>query len=188
MAEDHPNLVAWLDNELPPVEAAGVALHLESCDGCRRQCDAFRDTSAALRLYTDAMFTTAHVRSRLPRWVPVLAALAAAAVVAILLAFPGKQVVPPSAISSPVGAIPARQISSAEPLALAAPKPVARHHTVSAVPRRTIAAWPSADTAVEIAIPADAVFAPGALPEGMRLFGEMHIGPDGSLSEIRLRQ
>ena len=188
MAEDHPNLVAWLDGELPPVEAAGVALHLESCDDCRRQCHAFRDTSAALRLYTDAMLTTAHARSRLPRWVPALAALAAAAVVAIFLAFPRTQVVAPPAISSPVGAVTPSQVSSAVPLALAAPKPVAHHHTVSAVPRRSIAAWPPADTAVEIAIPADAVFAPGALPEGMRLFGEMHIGPDGSLREIRLRQ
>lgn len=187
MAEDHPNLVAWLDGELRPVEAADVALHLESCDTCRRQCDAFRDMSADLRFYSDEIFRAAHVRPRLPRWVPALAALAAAAVVAMFLAFSRKPVVTPSPIPAAVAVIAPSQVSSPEPPAPAAPKAVHRRPSVSGVAHRTVA-WPATDTAVEIAIPADAVFAPGALPEGMRLFGEMRIGPDGSLREIRLRQ
>jgi anti-sigma factor RsiW len=188
MSETHPNLVAWLDGELSPLEAAGVVLHLESCDTCRRQCDAFRSTSASVRLYSDAVFTAANTRPRLPRWVPALAALAAAAVVTILLAFPRPHSVTSLPTPSPVAAITPDRVSPSEPLALAASKPIRRHHSASPVPQRAIATWPSAETAVEIAIPADAVFAPGAVPEGMRLVGEMRIGPDGSLREIRLRQ
>jgi len=185
MSEIHPNLVAWLDGELPPAEAAAVANHLESCEACRRQFAGFRETSAAVQIYCDAVLAEAHFKSKRLRSVAAFAALAAVAVVVFFLAFPRERVVEPSPAPSAVATLPS---PSPEPAVLVTPKHLRHHHPLPASPRRAAAAWSSVDTAVEIAIPADAVFAPGALPEGTRLFGEMRIGPDGSLREIRLRQ
>ena len=48
--------------------------------------------------------------------------------------------------------------------------------------------WQPTETAVEIAIPAEAVLPPGAMPEGMNFIAELSIAPDGSVKQIRLRQ
>jgi hypothetical protein len=48
--------------------------------------------------------------------------------------------------------------------------------------------WQATETAVQIAIPAEALFPPGALPKGMNFIAELRIAPDGSVSQIRLRQ
>ena len=188
MSEIHPNLVAWLDGELPPKESAAIARHVESCGFCSRRCSSLRDVSSDLQLYCHATFTAAQASPRLPRWVPVSVALAAAAVLAvtILLAFPSKPAMKPAPGPSPVAAAAAFQPLEPHPPSVER-KPIHRKRPRSAS-TKPAAPWPSVDTAVEIAIPADAFFAPGVLPEGTRLFGEMRIGPDGSLREIRLRQ
>jgi hypothetical protein len=41
---------------------------------------------------------------------------------------------------------------------------------------------------IEIAIPAEAIFAPGTVPKGMTVIAEMRIAPDGSVQDIRIRQ
>jgi hypothetical protein len=38
-----------------------------------------------------------------------------------------------------------------------------------------------------MAIPADAVFPPGAVPEGVSFTADVSIGPDGSAQQIRFR-
>jgi hypothetical protein len=186
MTETHPNLVTWFDGELSANEAAAVARHVESCAACSRQYGVIRGASGDLQLYCDATFTAAFARRKVFRWVPVLATLAAFAAVAIL-ALPRKRSVVPPPIPSPVATVapaPTQPLGAQPPVAH---KLAHRHRTVPATPR-TVTSWPATDSAVEIAIPADAVFAPGALPEGTRLYAEMRIGPDGSLREIRLRQ
>jgi hypothetical protein len=40
---------------------------------------------------------------------------------------------------------------------------------------------------VEIAIPADAIFPPGAVPEGFSFAADVTIAPDGSAQQIGLR-
>jgi hypothetical protein len=40
---------------------------------------------------------------------------------------------------------------------------------------------------VQIAIPAEAMFPPGAMPEGMSFIAEVSIGADGSVERLRLR-
>ena len=65
---------------------------------------------------------------------------------------------------------------AAEPTRRAAPRPrFAQTH------------WPPAPPAVEIAIPADAIFPPGAAPEGVSFAADVTIAPDGSAQQIRLR-
>ena len=186
MAETHPNLVAWFDGELSDNEAAAVARHIASCVACSRQSTVIREASADLQLYCDATFTKAAHGPRVRRWVPVFAALAALAAMAILLALPRKRPGTQTPISSPVAAVLPAPIQRQDLQPPAAHKVSRRNRAVSGI-SKPVASWPAADTAIEIAIPADAVFAPGALPEGTRLFAEMRIGPDGSLREIRLR-
>jgi hypothetical protein len=44
------------------------------------------------------------------------------------------------------------------------------------------------DTAIEIAIPAEAMFPPGAMPNGINFIADLRIAPDGSVKQVRLRQ
>jgi hypothetical protein len=46
---------------------------------------------------------------------------------------------------------------------------------------------PVSEPAVEIAIPADAIFPPGAVPEGVGFTADVTIAPDGSARQVRLR-
>ena len=49
------------------------------------------------------------------------------------------------------------------------------------------AGWQSAEPAIQIAIPADAVLPPGAAPEGVSFVAEVSIAPDGSAHRIFLQ-
>jgi hypothetical protein len=61
----------------------------------------------------------------------------------------------------------------------ATPPPQARAQTASAGPF-------SDEPALRIAIPADAIFAPGALPDGMIFVADLSIGVDGRVEQLRL--
>ncbi len=66
--QDH--LSAWLDGELAPEVAAGVARHLESCAGCRRELAQLEALEAALGSLPDAALPPGlpeKVKARLPR-------------------------------------------------------------------------------------------------------------------------
>jgi len=54
--------------------------------------------------------------------------------------------------------------------------------------QKQAAKWQPTESAVQIAIPADAMFAPGAVPKGMNFIAELSIAPDGSVKQVRLRQ
>jgi anti-sigma factor RsiW len=187
MMETHPNLSAWLDDELPVNEATAVARHVESCEVCSRECTLIREASTGLQQYCDATLTAHLAKPKATRWVPALAAFAALLAIAIFLALPRKRSVAPTQIPAPVASAAPAPVQSLQPQSPVVHKHVHRNRTVS-VPQQPAVSWPATDTAVEIAIPADAVFAPGALPEGTRLLGEMRFAPDGTLREIRLRQ
>ena len=49
------------------------------------------------------------------------------------------------------------------------------------------AGWQSAEPAIQITIPAEAVLPPGAAPEGVSFVAEVSIAPDGSAHQIFLR-
>jgi hypothetical protein len=46
--------------------------------------------------------------------------------------------------------------------------------------------WAMAEPAIQIAIPADAMFPPGAVPEGVTYIANVSLGPDGSVQGIQL--
>jgi hypothetical protein len=186
MCDSQPKLIAWLDRELPAVEAAGVERHIEACQECRSRLAAYERASETFDSYCDAV--AAKARRRSPVWVPVLASAVAAAVL-IFLAVPRTRVEPPpvltpmlTAASAPVPAPPAVQ-----PPQPAERKATHRRHSVAPAPIR-VAKWQPPETTVQIAIPAEAMYPPGAMPKGLNFIAELSIAPDGSVKQVRLRQ
>ena len=184
MCDVQAKLIAWLDRELPAAEASAVARHVEQCQDCRRWVATYGQVSESFDAYCDAVMAAKAPR-RVPRWVPVLAGAVVAAAV-IFLAFPRNRVEPPlvdptiTTASVRVGAPP-----PAEP----APRKTTAHrrHPVPRVREHARKEQPM-DTAIEIAIPAEAMFPPGAMPNGINFIADVRIAPDGSVKQVRLRQ
>jgi len=198
MCEFSGRLIAWLDRELPDEDAADVERHLELCAECRSCVEAYRRVTTAFDQYCDAYCEAAMAsvaggkrrRRVLRAW--EAAALAAAAIAALLLfvARAHVQLAPVAAPASLVGtsaaphsnlAVDGRQgarpmNSSAEQTGRADAS--AQSYDASGFP---------AEPAVEIAIPADAILPPGAVPEGVSFTADVTIAPDGSAQQIRLR-
>ena len=67
-------------------------------------------------------------------------------------------------------------------------KPPLAHPSVSVTetPKRGENLWPN-QAPVYIAIPADALFPPGALPEGVAFVADVNLRPDGSAQRLQLQ-
>jgi anti-sigma factor RsiW len=186
MCDVQGKLIAWLDGELAAHQASEVERHIEGCEECRRWVATYRQLSETLDDYCDAVMA-AKAPGRVPRWVPVLAGAVVAASV-MLLAFLRTRV-EPSPIVAPT--VASASVRSPEPLPapeLAARKATMhRRHAAPRVQEHAIQGQPM-DTAIEIAIPAEAMFPPGAMPSGINFIAELSIAPDGSVKHVRLRQ
>ena len=184
MCDVQTKLVAWLDGELSAEEAAGVGHHIGTCPECRSRLETYKRLSESLAVYCDAV-VAAKTRRRVPRLVPVLAGTAVAAVIA-LLAFPRLRVEPPPILAPPIAAVPFP--NPAPPATDAAPrKNIHKRRAVPAVQRQA-ANWQPTEHSVQIAIPAEAMFPPGAVPKGMNFIAELRIAQDGSVQQVRLQQ
>ena len=214
MCEFSQRLVAWLDGELPEGEAAKIERHLEECTQCRGQLDAYRQASDAFEAYSnayaDAAVSVKPGRTSVRRARAVSAAAAIAAMVAAFFLFTARirhsplrtpaEIGSTTAASQPVQTAqkePARQLAAVAPLR-ATPhveKSKGAERISHPVPdRRTEAPRPQENTnllpgapAVEIAIPADAIFPPGAVPAGVSFTADVTLASDGSAEQIRLR-
>jgi anti-sigma factor RsiW len=197
MCDFSGKLIAWLDHELPAEEAAEVGRHLAGCSECRTDAMAFKKVSGEFDAYCDEAVASSAQRD-LPRRAPVLlSAGAVAAGVALFLAMPRTGVEPPAFHPSPVAiaASPAALATAVSGSAGSTEK-VHGRHAVTAVsiqnanvaPAQTQNAdfLPDAPT-IQIAIPADEMFPPGAVPEGMHFVADLTIAADGSAERLRLR-
>jgi hypothetical protein len=179
MCDFSGRLVAWMDRELPDSEAADAERHVRDCSECRRRVDAYEQVSRAFVAHCDAVMEG--TTRRRPRWVPVLATASAAATVLFLVFQP-----------SSVEQIPVRlPVADASPAVMleTASKPVKAVHR-----RRGIAAaktpnanWALPETAIQVAIPVEAMFPPGAVPEGITLIADVSMAADGSVQGLRLQ-
>jgi hypothetical protein len=83
------------------------------------------------------------------------------------------------------------QVAGVSPAVLSetAPRPVERVHRRHPIASRKTpkATWVAAGPAIEIAIPAEAMFPPGAVPEGTTFIADLRMAADGSLQGLRLR-
>ena len=183
MCDFSGRLVAWMDRELPDNEAADVELHVRDCSECRRRIDAYEEVSRAFVAYCDAAIGE-KTRRRLPRWVPVLLSSAAAAAVLLLVFQPAtvKQIPVQSRVAD---AAPAVVVETETAPRLA--KKVHRRPVIA--PTKTPSAnWALAEPSIQIAIPVEAMFPPGAVPEGITFIADLSVAADGSVQGLRLQQ
>lgn len=184
MCDVQTKLIAWLDRELSPDEAADVDRHIRGCQECRGRLETYKKVSETFVVYCDAV-VAGKTRHRVSRWVPVLASAVVAAVV-MFLVFPQRRIEPPPVLAPMLAAtsvpVPAPRAAEAAPR-----KTIRRRHAVPPVQKRAMK-WQPTETAVQIAIPAEAMFPPGAMPKGMNFIAELSIAPDGSVQQVRLRQ
>lgn len=205
MCEFSGKLIAWLDGELASDEAAGVERHVPACAGCRSAIESYKRVSCEFSAYCEHALEASSTDSRMPRWIP--AASAAGVVAAFLVLFlawpraaterPGPRVpqqvaVATSATFDTPGTVPAsiapirvthHQHSAATPVQIA--KPSANPGAQPAHSQNTYFA--TEDPVIQIAIPADEMFPPGTVPEGIRFAADLTIAPDGTAESLRLR-
>ena len=179
-------LVAWLDGELSTDEAAYLEQHLAACVGCRTKVDAYKEVSVALQSYCEAATASGTHRAAPLRVLPYVGVAAAAAALAFFLLQPHprsrESAVRPPAIPSVVAAPDAKPASLAPSPHI---KPVRVRH--SAEPRQSLQTNSlPAESAVQIAIPAEALFPPGAFPQGVAFVADLSIAPDGSPQRLHL--
>jgi Putative zinc-finger len=179
MCDFSGRLVAWMDRELPDNEAADAERHVRDCSECRRRVDTYKQVSRAFVAHCDAVMEA--TTRRRPRWVPVLASAAAAAAMLFLVFQPAS-----------VNQIPVRpRVADASPGSIleTAPRPVKTVHRRRGIaPAKTPNAnWALPETAIQIAIPVEAMFPPGAVPEGITFIADVSMAADGSVQGLRLQ-
>jgi len=184
MCDVQAKLVPWLDRELTPDEASAVQRHFEECHECRRWVATYERVSQTFDAYCDAVM--AAKAPRRAHWAPVLAGALVAATV-VCLAFLRMRVVPPAVIE-PTAAIASAPVPVPLPVAEPNLHKSMIHRRNPALPIRELATQEQPmDAAIEIAIPAEAMFPPGAMPDGVNFIADLRIGPDGFVKQVRLR-
>jgi hypothetical protein len=185
MCEFSSKLMAWLDRELPDAEAAAMDQHVPACRACREQAVAFREVSHAFAVYVRAVPPPVAYSSRL--WWLVPAAIAAA-VFAVFLLSPRR---PPSInpgvqqraeVVPPAPAVVPAVVPRKPPVAVSALRPRAARRV-----RAQPAVWQPGEPAIQIIVPADALFLPGALPEGVGFVADLRLAAAGSPGGLALR-
>ena len=157
-------LIAWLDQELPEAEAINVQWHVGQCAECREAVRGYREISEA---FLDCYVAAIPVQKvhRPWRWV-ALAGIAAAILVALIVTRPRSERMPLQ-----LRAPQAPQIAFQK-----TPPPMVAIRPRRAVVRKPVPeAWMPAEPTVEIALPADAFFPPGAVPAGFSFIADVHM-------------
>jgi len=217
MCDFSRKLIAQMDGELPEGESAELERHLSACADCRNRLATYKRTSSAFNAYCEAKFAAETGRKSSRWLPAAVAVGAAAAIIAALLILPHLRVaqfpprMSPQGKAAPVAAQPAEPpVIAANPADAAHPVPnrmnrASRQHIGAALPRgrnveretRSAALVQSSrvrnptpfppQPPIEITIPADAMFPPGAVPPGMSFTAELTIAADGSPEQLGLR-
>jgi len=188
MCEFSERLVAWLDGELGEGEAAEMERHLAECAQCRGRLDGYRQASDAFEAYCnaygDAALSVKRGRPSVRRARSIYAAGAIAAAVAAFLIVATAQQEPErhAPDASLTAAAPTEKSTETAYVSKAAPD-----LRIEALrPEENVDSLGGA-AAVEIDIPADAIFPPGAVPAGVGFAADVTMASDGSAEQIRLR-
>ena len=199
MCEFSEKLIAWLDRELLAEESAEVERHLEACAECRSSVDAYKRVSADFDAYCEDALATSARRKANP-WIAVAAAAgAAAALAALFLVWPRQHIRPPLFPDSRQAVVATPSIAESAVLSSVRPaqaihrrsviRPVQHQveHAAPTAPPVQNASFVPQEPVIQIAIPADEMFPPGAVPQGMHFIADVTISPDGSAERLRLR-
>src|SRR6516164_722112 len=166
MCEYSKRLIAWMDAELAESEAAEVEQHVRACPACGKCVSACEEICREFAAYYAAFMQTRPVARRQTAAIP--------------------STVETSPIAHRVPASPSAAEDHYRPY---------RQQKAIRVgqPRRTTklestkAEWAMIEPAIQIAIPAEAMFPPGAVPEGVTYIANVSLGPDGLVQGIRLQ-
>ena len=102
MCDYSERLMAWLDRELDEAETAELERHIVVCSECRGRIESYKQVSATLDSYYDAVLLAKTRQKTLPRWVPALTTAATLAIAATLVfALLRPRVEPPGTPHSP---------------------------------------------------------------------------------------
>lgn len=178
-------LVAWIDAELGENDAAEVERHIQNCGECRSRVEAYGDVSRLVVTYCEVHEVGAAPR-KLPRWVPALAGMAAAAAVLLFILRPAPVRRAP-VVAQVANPVPALALGATSAPGKAKAKTVHRRHE-HAAERNVNAAWAFAGPDIQVSIPAEAMFPPGAAPEGAIFRANLSVASDGSVQGLRLLQ
>jgi anti-sigma factor RsiW len=204
MCDFSGRLIAWIDGEVGPDEAAGVEQHIAVCGECRNCVREFGQVSGAFEEYCEqvARFEERHQATRVT---PVL--WAAAIVLAVILAYPRPHGAPAvlqpnvtaAAQTSPSPAALTARIAAAPESRSTLPRAIRRRPRTDTQRNQGAACcapakeevqprdWVVDEPSVHIAIAAAAMFPPGAVPEGVSFVADLSIGADGSARQVRLQ-
>jgi anti-sigma factor RsiW len=186
MCEHSGRLLAWLDRELEATEMTTIERHVQECGECRTRVAEYGRISKAFDEY--CTMEAANVHSGRSSWAPAISAIAAAAVIAMLAWISFR----PRVERSVPGVAPTVSTVRPQPAPEEIALPASRK---SAHPRRMVsrgaapvqtANW-SPEPAFQVAIPAESIFPPGAIPDGVNFIADVSLGPDGSPRQIRLQ-
>ncbi len=196
MCDFSTKLIAWHDGELPGDETATVEQHVLVCSECRGRLDSYQKVSGMVSAYCDAALTS-KTRSGLPRWAPALGAAASVALLLVIFVHMRAE------RSVPASPTPAPAMAAARAAAAVAPSAAPRTahtpsvkrarshfaaaHAQHAQDAQASASWPPSEPAIQIAIPGEAIFPPGALPPGINFVADVSIAADGSAQRLRLQ-
>jgi anti-sigma factor RsiW len=192
-----------MDGELAKSEAAEVEQHVRACPACGKCVSACEEICREFAAYYAAFTQTRPValRQKVSSWVPIAASVAAVAAM-LMIAFmtrSAKQVptiqqaaaIPSTVETSP---IPKTTAPASQPAAQDHYPPYRQQKAIRVgQPHRTTkldstkAEWAIIEPAIEIAIPAEAMFPPGAVPEGVTYIANVSLGPDGLVRGLRLQ-
>ena len=193
-------LLAWIDGELTAEDNASLERHLQMCDECCSRAEEYRRVSRTFQAYCETLIVS-KPRREFARWLPGISAAVAITAVVILLVLSSPRVrVPQFPVRAPMPALPVQtaQVATNPAQSEATRLPTAPRR-VRPVSRESQAAHSAAQTqprqvnallrapAVEIAIPADDLFPPGAFPAGVVFTADVTIAPDASAQQISFR-
>ena len=173
-------LVAWIDGELLNDDKMYVEQHVAACVECRTEMEACKKVSAAVQSYCEAPTTSRTHRTASLRVLPYVGVAAAAAGLAFLLLQPHPRLLAPvvQPAPAPASVLVVPDAKPASPARSSHIKPF-RVRDSSREARGLQSNSPPAESAIEIAIPAEALFPPGAAPQGVAFVADLTIAPDG---------
>jgi len=159
MCEYSRRLIAWLDRELPDQEAPNVEWHVGQCADCRKAVSEYEEVSRAFLACYEASGVV-KTNSMVPLWTLSGVTAAAAMVAVILLAQP------------PVEKLSFHPLSPAPAPMMTVRARAHVHHRANPVSAHR--QWVADEPVVEVALPADALFPPGAVPPGFNYIADVH--------------
>jgi len=182
MCEFEKRLIAWIDRETDAVEALELERHLRVCTTCSARGREYREVSRSFAEYCEAIASRKNPRPL--RWAALSATAVVAATAAMVMLTLSPRVDPlrlqrPAVAEAKSMALRPRQVNPAAPAKLLRRRP--RGQLI----KTPLPAW-SLEPSIEIAIPIEAVFAPGAVPPGFSFAAELSIASDGSPRGMRL--